>query len=235
MDKFVNFFKGLVGGLAELMKKYGKETIINCVLLALLVLCMGLLIEQRLKDIIPQQLQEYNDNTIEEHQNNFVKSQEFYTNLKSYMRQQRHNIGCDYMLLLEYHNGTENVVTNIQFGKFDITLDVQSPDMKYNVRNYTNENIYHYDILLSDIHFENKVNVLTCSEIESYDPRFAFLLKEYDENFKYVVFSGIETKGILTGLVIYLFQSNITEKEMTGIINCSSNIEKMMIKEMIKK
>lgn len=228
MLKIFEPFKKFVGFLAKLTKEHGRTTVINCVLLALLSICVISIVEFRMNGFVSEQISKYNENNTTEHRENFAKSREFYAELKTYLRQQRTNIGCDYILLLEFHNGSENIVTNIQFCKFDITLSVQDPNSPYiEVTDYVNENIYKYDLLLSDVYMDNRINILSIEELEKIDKHFLHLVTDYNSEVKHVVFATIEYNGSPIGMLVFLFTENeMSNIDMVKITNCIAKTQK---------
>ena len=57
------------------------------------------------------------------HQKDFEKSKQAYATAKTVLKNGLDETGSDYIFLIEYHNGVDNIVTGIQFCRFDLTLE----------------------------------------------------------------------------------------------------------------
>lgn len=78
--------------------------------------------------------------------------------------------GSEYIFLLEYHNGSENVMTGIQFCRFDMTLEVVADNCEYvQIEKFRDDIVARYDILLSEDLGKNKLLYYTQAEFEKVD------------------------------------------------------------------
>ena len=78
--------------------------------------------------------------------------------------------GCEYIFLLEFHNGSENVMTGIQFCRFDMTLEVAGEKVKYvPLEKFKDDIVARYDILLSEDLGKNKLLYYTQQEFGKAD------------------------------------------------------------------
>jgi hypothetical protein len=85
------------------------------------------------------------------HRIDFEKSKQAYASAKTVLKNGLDETGSDYIFLIEYHNGVDNVVTGIQFCRFDITLEAVREDLRYidHVK-FSDDIVARYDLLLSD-------------------------------------------------------------------------------------
>ena len=78
--------------------------------------------------------------------------------------------GSEYIFLLEYHNGSENVMTGVQFCRFDMTLEVPAEKSEYvPIEKFRDDIVARYDILLSEDLGKNKLLYYTQEEFEKVD------------------------------------------------------------------
>lgn len=118
---------------------------------------------------------------VEGHKNSFENSKQAYALVKKKMNESLDKIGCDYMFLIEFHNGNENVMTGIQFCRFDMTLQVSSKDLSYiGIDKFRDDIVARYDILLSDELNSGKLLYFTREEFEKSDRYLAQQLKAID-------------------------------------------------------
>ena len=118
---------------------------------------------------------------VEGHKDAFENSKQAYALVKKEMNESLDKIGCDYIFLIEFHNGNENVMTGIQFCRFDMTLQVSSKDLSYiGIDKFRDDIVARYDILLSDELNNGKLLYFTAEEFENSDRYLAQQLKAID-------------------------------------------------------
>lgn len=77
---------------------------------------------------------------------------------------------AEYIFLIEFHNGSENVMTGIQFCRFDMTLEVVSDGIEYvAIEKFRDDIVARYDILLSEELSKNKVLYYSQEQFMSVD------------------------------------------------------------------
>ena len=227
MNAAMQAVKNFIEGIANSVYKYGKSVVLFATMLALFVLCFIVLLGGWMRNEVDEYINSYRIENVDLHRQSFNKSREFYSGLKTYMRQQRTAIGCNYMFLIEFHNGNENAITNIQFCKFDITIEVQDQTLPYAYTDdVVNENIFKYDLILSDRIANNKVDIYTTEELIGIDRRFYDLITCYSTNVEKIVITRIDYHKDAMGLLVLLFGDDIFS--MQDIINCSEHIEQMI-------
>lgn len=159
------------------------------------------------------------------HMKNFEDSKHIYSLAKKELRESLDKVECEYAFLVEYHNGTENIMTGIQFCKFDITLEVCGDGCPFvNMEKFRNENISKYDILLSDELNNNRLMFYSISSIETIDKYFALQLNCIDaESVAFINMFNDDNKVFGT----LIFVSTNEDMNQPEIYNTTRKIEKM--------
>lgn len=87
----------------------------------------------------------------ERHRIEFEKSKQAYSTAKNILKSSLETTSSDYIFLIEYHNGVDNVVTGIQFCRFDMTLEVCREDLRYiDYSKFNDDIVARYDLLLRE-------------------------------------------------------------------------------------
>ncbi len=150
-ETIFTFFKEYGALLIGLIKKYGIKTVIVVVLLCGFIFGIGYMVEKRINMVVPQTVEQSMDANYEKqetiHQENLLKSDEVYSEAKIKLRSTLKDIGCEYIYLIEYHNGSANMATSFPFRKFDVTMDICKDGVPYiNTTMLKDEHITKYDI-----------------------------------------------------------------------------------------
>jgi hypothetical protein len=107
--------------------------------------------KQNTQSAVVQGINEQKHQEEEKHRLDFEKSKQAYAAAKTVLKNGLESTGSDYIFLIEYHNGMDNVVTGIQFCRFDITLEVLREDLRYiDHSKFKDDIVARYDLLLSD-------------------------------------------------------------------------------------
>lgn len=115
------------------------------------------------------------------HKQSFVESREAYALAKHKMSEYLDEIGAEYIFLLEYHNGSENVMTGIQFCRFDITIEVSEKTAAYiPLEKFKDDIVVRYDILLSEDLSSGRLVCYNQNEFEKMDKYLAYQLHTID-------------------------------------------------------
>ncbi len=113
-----------------------------------------------------------------EHQANFEKSMHVYSDVKRVIRQYQNVTNADYIFLLEYHNGSENIITGVQFCKFDITLEVIGDSVQWvNTVKFKDDIIARYDVLTNCNLTEKVILMYNMEELAQVD-RYLYCMME---------------------------------------------------------
>ncbi len=86
---------------------------------------------QNTSEAVVESLKERDKLTKEEHRLDFEKAKQTYGVVKGIMKDYLDKTSSDYIFLVEYHNGMENVMSGIQFCHFDMTLEVFRDGLHY--------------------------------------------------------------------------------------------------------
>lgn len=229
----LNFFKGIVDWISEKLNKDGVKKTVLAIFLAGFMVALFSTFENNL-------LQKFNiasDNRtiemIEEHQELYLASRDMYAQVKRIMRGQRPVTGADYILFLEYHNGSENIATGYQFCKFDITIEELSDTVPYiQIDNFKDENLYKYDILLSDRVTKSKMSSFTLEEVAGLDRNLMFTLHP-NEHTQQIVFYNIQYNGMIAGTLMFMYKKDY-DIDYRAITNCAADIECVITDAMAK-
>lgn len=163
---------------------------------------------------------------IEGHKDAFENSKQSYALIKKEMNESLDKIGCDYIFLIEFHNGNENVITGIQFCRFDMTLQVSSKDLSYiGVDKFRDDIVARYDILLSDELNSGKLLYYTAEEFEKSDRYLAQQLRSIDA-VSYAILNLKDKNNKVFGALMCI--SSTPEKKIMHkyeIYSCAREIE----------
>ena len=150
-ETIFTFFKEYGALLLGLIKKYGIKTVVVVVLLLGFMFGIGYMVEKKINMVVPQTVEQSMDANYEKqettHQENLLKSDEVYSEAKIKLRSTLKDVGCEYIYLIEYHNGSTNMATSFPFRKFDVTMDICKDGVPYiNTTMLKDEHITKYDI-----------------------------------------------------------------------------------------
>lgn len=163
---------------------------------------------------------------IEAHRLAFERSKQSYALVKKTMQESLEKIECDYMFLLEYHNGSENVMTGIQFCKFDITIEVGEGVLDLVSKDkFRNENVAKYDILLSDALSQNRLLFYKKHEFEQID-KYLTLQLQYLNAESYAVVSLKDSDGQVFGTLLCVSKNDIMNT--IEVLTTARSIEDIM-------
>ena len=169
---------------------------------------------------------ETNKERIESHRTAFEYSKQAYAVVKKTMNDYLPKIGCDYIFLIEYHNGNENVMTGIQFCRFDMTIQASSKDLSYiPVDKFKDDIVARYDILLSNELAENKLLFYTADDFEKVDRYLAYQLTAINAK-EYAVINLINKNNKVFGSLLCISdKNNKQEINQTQVLMCAREIE----------
>lgn len=190
----------IIEKIAACFKNFGVTNTLLSLLIALIIIVGGLELWNG------NTISAINDWKTEERVVNkdiFNKSRDFYAGLKQYMRSEVNKSNCAYMMLVEFHNGSENIITNIDFCKFDVTLEVQNDERPYVcIDDYTNQNVFKYDILLDDKVYDEGIATYTSDDLKSIDAYLLKNIKLYNSDIDFMAISPIEVNDRIVGMVV---------------------------------
>lgn len=193
--------------------------------------------EERMTERLGSKIIEIDNQKKDAHLEGFSKSMDTYYLIKSTMRKHREITNADYILMLEYHNGAENIATGYQFCKFDITMEARADEVPYiQIDEYRDESIFKYDIFMHREVSDNRLSIFSMEDIEKADPHFYYQIKTATTSpIKYVITAHLYYRNYKAGAMIFLFtDSDITNINRISVSNCVSDIERILVNSNIK-
>lgn len=177
---------------------------------------------------MPQQITEALDDRDaqknRQHKANFEASRQAYALAKHTMQEFVPLTKSEYIFLLEFHNGSENVMTGIQFCRFDMTLEVAAGQSQYvPIEKFKDDIVARYDILLSDEMTKNKVQYYTQEQFEKVDRYLAYQMT-YVQAKAYAVVSLKDRDGKIFGAVLCI-TNNDTNMDLLAVRELAINLE----------
>ena len=180
---------------------------------------------QNTSEAVVESLKERDKLAKEEHRLDFEKAKQTYGVVKGIMKDYLDKTSSDYIFLVEYHNGMENVMSGIQFCHFDMTLEVFRDGLHYVPSDkYRNEFVARYDILLNE-EFESssKAFYYTTEDLKHVD-RYLLQAIGYIECKSCVLINIANESGIVTGTLLFAsLDENINIPE---VYKCQREVEK---------
>ena len=127
--------------------------------------------KQNTQSAVVEGINEQKQQESEKHRLDFEKSKQSYAAAKTVLKNALESTDSDYIFLIEYHNGMDNVVTGIQFCRFDITLEVLKEDLRYiDHAKFRDDIVARYDLLISDtFQTANRAFYFTVEELWTVD------------------------------------------------------------------
>ena len=180
---------------------------------------------QNTSEAVVESLKERDRLAKEEHRLDFEKAKQTYGVVKGIMKDYLEKTSSDYIFLVEYHNGMENVMSGIQFCHFDMTLEVFRDGLQYIPSDkYRNEFVARYDMLLNE-EFESssKAFYYTTEDLKHVD-RYLLQAIGYIECKSCVLINIANESGIVTGTL--LFASLDENINITEVYKCQREVEK---------
>lgn len=180
---------------------------------------------QNTSEAVVESLKERDRLAKEEHRLDFEKAKQTYGVVKGIMKDYLDKTSSDYIFLVEYHNGMENVMSGIQFCHFDMTLEVFRDGLQYIPSDkYRNEFVARYDILLNE-EFESssKAFYYTTEDLKHVD-RYLLQAIGYIECKSCVLINIVNETGTVTGTLLFTsLDENINIPE---VYKCQREVEK---------
>ncbi len=179
----------------------------------------GMIQQDSMPTTITQTLDERDKNAREQHKLNFESSRQAYALAKHKMQDYIIPTQSEYIFLIEYHNGSENVITGIQFCRFDMTIEVSADKNAYiPVEKFRDDIVARYDLLLSEELAKNKILYYTSKEFEVVDKYLAYQLT-YVNAKSYAMVNLKDKTGKIFGSLLCISTDN-------------ENIDLLMVREL---
>ena len=180
--------------------------------------------KQNTQVAVVQGIEEQKRDEAERHRLEFEKSKQAYSTAKNVLKSSLETTSSDYIFLIEYHNGVDNVVTGIQFCRFDMTLEVCREDLRYiDYSKFSDDIVARYDLLLRE-------DFQTCDRAFYYKVEELWDIDRYLE--KHILsidgkaitaINLADTDGTIWGTLLFV---SIDEKiSMEAVYKCRREIE----------
>ena len=158
------------------------------------------------------------------HRANFEASRQAYALAKHKMQEYIQLSGSEYIFLIEYHNGSENVITGIQFCRFDMTLEAVADNCEYvPIEKFRDDIVARYDILLSDELGKNKLLYFNQNEFEKND-RYLAQQMEYVHAKSYAIINLKDIYGKAFGAILCISTDN-EQLNLLAVRELASDLE----------
>ena len=158
------------------------------------------------------------------HKINFENARQSYALAKHKMQEYIQLTGSEYIFLIEYHNGSENVMTGIQFCRFDMTLEVAADKSEYvAIEKFRDDIVARYDILLSEDLGKNKLLYFNQTEFEKAD-RYLAQQMDYVHAKSYAILNLKDIHGKAFGAVLCI-STNDERLNLLAVRELASDLE----------
>lgn len=158
--------------------------------------------KQQVSDAVTNSLDNRDARNEAIHRANFEASRQAYALAKREMQKYLQLTGAEYIFLIEYHNGSENIINGIQFCRFDMTLEVAADNVQYvAIEKFRDDIVARYDILLSEDVSKNKLLYYTRPEFEKVD-RYLAQQMEYINAKAYTLLNLKDMQGSAFGSIL---------------------------------
>lgn len=164
--------------------------------------------KQQVSDAVTNSLDNRDARNEAIHRANFEASRQAYALAKREMQKYLQLTGAEYIFLIEYHNGSENIMNGIQFCRFDMTLEVPADNVEYvAIEKFRDDIVARYDILLSEDISKNKLLYYTYNEFEKVD-RYLAQQMEYINAKAYTILNLKDIRGNAFGSILCVSTDN---------------------------
>lgn len=202
--------------LLELIKQYGLKAVLTLLLIGGLLFGVGYVVDYKINQLVPQTVEQSIDANYEKmeitHQEMLIHSEDVYAEVKQKLRTAQKDLGCQYIYLIEYHNGSSNIATSFPFRKFDVTMDICESGVPYiNTSVFKDEHITKYDIFDNPDYTKQQFMMCPMDEFKKVDYKL-YQSAEHNKNIKWVYTYNLYYKGQLLGAILILSYDRINLK-----------------------
>ena len=228
MKSVVEFFKGLVDWMSEKIKKEGVYRTFMAIMMVIIMIAFLSGYADRIIHGVGQEIEDDRTEQFEHHQNLWMESRELYASVKAIMRSERPHTNADYILFLDYHNGSENISTGYQYCKFDVSISVRSDTVPVlPVEDFKDETIWKWDMLLTDAVMNHKMTDVTLEEAFKIDPGMMGRIHP-NEHTQFVVFYNISINGVCAGTMMFMYPDK-EHVDYGAVATCGSRVETVIV------
>jgi len=217
--------------LSEMFSRWSDKVwfqVLSCVIVIYLLMApiIGPVIYKYVNQVtLEESIDKKNSENLEKHKIMYNQSRETYANIRHVMKDYLKRIDCEYIFLLEYHNGTENIITGIPFCRFDVTVEVSEDGVPFvPIDKFRDDIVARYDILMSE-ELENGVFYVK-DEFEEVDKYFAYQLQTIGAE-SYALINMEDKEGkVFASLLCVSTNQHMNRNE---IHRCKNTIWKLMV------
>lgn len=234
MTKVIDFFKGLVDWTSSKLSKEGLHRTFTSIILVIIMVSFLTGYADKIIHGVGQEIEEDRQEEFVIHQNLWMESRDLYSSVKSMMRAERSHTNADYILFLDYHNGSENISTGYQYCKFDVSISVRSDTVPVlPVEDFKDETIWKWDMLLTDAVMNHKMTSISLDDAFSIDPGMLGRIHP-NEHTQYIVFYNITIDGICAGTMMFMY-SDESLVDYGAVATCGARIENIVVNALHSK
>jgi len=227
MQTILEPFKRLVNWISSKMEKDGTQRTAVAVALGLIVIMSMLHQTNHIIRGVGKEMENSKIEQFEEHQDLWIESRELYGKLKTLLKGERPHTGADYILFIEYHNGSENIATGYQFCKFDVSMSVRTDTTPaIYLEDFRDENMWKWDVLLNDKLIHQKISTFCVDELRSIDDDIDDKFRP-NQNIEYVVFYNIMCNNVCAGTLMFIYKS-FELIDYGAVASCGTNMENII-------
>lgn len=234
MVKVIEFFKGLVDWMSSKLSKEGLHRTFTSIILVIIMISFLTGYADRIIHGVGQEIEDDRQEEFVIHQNLWMESRDLYSSVKSMMRAERPHTNADYILFLDYHNGSENISTGYQYCKFDVSISVRSDTVPVlPVEDFKDETIWKWDMLLTDAVMHHKMTSVTLEDAFAIDPGMLGRIHPNDHT-QFIVFYNITIDGICAGTMMFMY-SDESLVDYGAVATCGARIENIVVNALHSK
>ena len=227
MQNLFEPFKRLVNWISSKMEKNGVQPTIIAIMLAIIIIWAVFNQTDYIIRGVGEEMENSKIEQFEEHQDLWVESRELYGKLKTVLKGERSHTGADYILFIEYHNGSENIATGYQFCKFDVSMSVRSDSMPVmDLEDYRDENMWKWDVLLNDKLIHQKISTFSITELQNIDADICNKFRP-NSDVEYVVFYNVIHNNVCAGTLMFVYKS-LDLIDYGAVASCGTNMENII-------
>ena len=200
----------------ELIKEHGKKAVIVVLFVTAAILTTVYVVDNKIRQVVPETIEMTVEQEARDHEAKLIQSQETYVMVKQKLRSMLRETGCQYIYLIEYHNGSENVASAFPFYKFDVTMDIYQDGVPYiDINPLKDEHIFKYDIFDNPDFTKQQFMYCTFNEFEKVDPKL-YRMASQNRDIGWVYTYNLYYQGRLMGAIMILSYDELNLKTLVN-------------------
>lgn len=219
---FLSWVKDYGGWVLSMINEHGKKAVLILLLTATIIGTTWYVVDYKVKQVVPETIEYQIEQQTEAHDTKLIKSQEMYAAVKQKIRSAMRETGCQYIYLIEYHNGSENIASTFPFYRFDVTMDICQEGVPFiNTSPLKEEHIFKYDIFDNPEFTQQQFAYCNRDDFKMIDPKLYHMI-EINEEVRWIYTYNLYYNGKLMGAVLALAYDQLDVKTF---INCMHQVE----------